>query len=160
MKHFCFALLGVVLLACQKDRQVLQTEDAQVATQAAATKSEVTGGRPMTIQLTGAEEAPGPGDPDGYGTAWLTLNQGQGIITYKVEYANIATPMAAHIHIAPRGVAGRVVVPLQVVNGVIEGSVEVDKELIKDIRQNPEKYYLNVHNMDYMPGAIRGQLSK
>lgn len=160
MKQFCFALLGVVLLACQKDRQISQMEDEQVAIQAAATKAEVTGGRPMMIQLTGEEEAPGPGDPDGYGTAWLTLNQGQGEISYKITYANIATPRFAHIHIAPVGSPGPVVVPLQVVDGIIEGTATVDKELVKDIRQNPEKYYLNVHNADYPAGAIRGQLSK
>ena len=160
MKHFCFALLGVVLLACQKERQNLQTEDEQVASQVAATKNEVTSGRPMTIQLTGAEEAPGPGDPDGYGTAWLTLNQGQGTISYKVEFFNIATPRAAHIHIAPAGSPGPVVVPLSVVDGMIEGSVPVDRDLIKAIRQNPENYYVNVHNVDYPGGAIRGQLSK
>lgn len=160
MKHLCFALLGVALLACQKEQQITPSEEVQVASQKANAKQELTGGRPMVIQLTGAQEAPGPGDPDGSGTAWLVLNQGQGTIQYKVQYANIQTPMAAHIHIAPVGEPGRVVVPLQVVNGVIEGTVTVDKALIKAIRQNPQDYYLNVHNMEYMPGAIRGQLSK
>ena len=160
MKHLCFALLGVALLACQKEQQITKEEDALVADQVAATKQEVTGGRPFTIMLTGEEEAPGPGDPDGAGMAWLTLNQGQGTIYYKVTYTDIMTPTAAHIHIAPVGVAGKVVVPLSVVDGMIEGSVAVDKELIKAIRQNPSDYYLNVHNPEYPGGAIRGQLSQ
>lgn len=160
MKQICFALLGVVLLACQKDRQISQPEEEQVASQVAATKAAVTGGRPMMIQLTGAEEAPGPGDPDGSGTAWLTLNQGQGTISYKVIYSDIGIPRFAHIHIAPVGSPGPVVVPLDVVDGVIEGTATVEKELIKEIRQNPQNYYLNVHNAEYPAGAIRGQLSK
>lgn len=160
MKTICFALLSVVLFACQKERKIAQAEDDAATAMATATKKEVNGGRPFTIQLTGAEEAPGPGDPDGSGTAWLSLNQGQGTIDYKVTWTNIAIPTAAHIHIAPAGSAGPVVVPLSVVNGVIEGSIEVDEELIKDIRQNPSSYYLNVHNAVYPPGAIRGQLSK
>ena len=35
------------------------------------------GGRPFTVALTGAAERPGPGDPDGSGTATLRLNPGQ-----------------------------------------------------------------------------------
>ena len=36
----------------------------------------------------------------------------------------------------------------------------VDEDLIKDIRQNPENYYVNVHTGPFQGGAIRGQLSK
>ena len=35
------------------------------------------GGRRFTVVLTGAEEAPGPGDPDGIGIAILRLNPGR-----------------------------------------------------------------------------------
>ena len=31
---------------------------------------------------------------------------------------------------------------------------------MKDIRQNPEGYYFNVHNGDFPGGAVRGQLTK
>jgi hypothetical protein len=36
----------------------------------------------------------------------------------------------------------------------------VNPDLIKAIRQNPEAYYVNVHNSDFPTGAVRGQLSK
>jgi hypothetical protein len=36
----------------------------------------------------------------------------------------------------------------------------VDRSLIKAIIQYPEEYYVNVHNMPYPAGALRGQLSR
>lgn len=34
----------------------------------------------------------------------------------------------------------------------------VDRALLEDILQNPNDYYVNVHNATYQPGAVRGQL--
>ena len=119
-------------------------------------------GRPLSAVLTGAAEVPGPGDPDGAGTAKLWLNQGQGRICFSLTWKDIATPTAAHIHDGAKGVAGAVVVTLSTGTpfrsmGCATG---VAKALIKDIRQNPHDYYVNVHNSTYPGGAIRGQLSK
>ena len=55
-------------------------------------------GRPLGAELTGANEIPGPGDPDGTGTARLRLNQGRERICYRLTVAEIADPSAAHIH--------------------------------------------------------------
>ncbi len=49
------------------------------------------GGRPITIRLTGAAEVPGPGDPDGTGTARLTLNPGKNQVCYELTVDKIAT---------------------------------------------------------------------
>ena len=118
------------------------------------------GGKTFTIQLSGSEEVT-PGDPDGTGMATITLNQGQGTISYQLTVSGIETPMAAHIHEAPAGQAGPVVFTLATpVNGVSSGVIRnVSKEMIKEIRQNPEDYYINVHNAMYPAGALRGQLS-
>jgi hypothetical protein len=69
-----------------------------------------TGGRPLSTVLTGAAEVPGPGDPDGRGTARLTLNQGQEEICYDLTVSGIAPATAAHIHVGTADVAGPVVV--------------------------------------------------
>jgi hypothetical protein len=119
------------------------------------------GGRPISVPMTGAEEAPGPGDPDGSGHASFSLNQGQGEICYTLTVEDIAPATAAHIHIAPPGVPGPVVVPLEApTDGSSSGCASVSEELIKAIRQNPGAYYVNVHNAEFPGGAVRGQLSK
>jgi hypothetical protein len=119
------------------------------------------GGRQLSATLSGAEEVPGPGDPDGSGTALITLNQGQGLVCWELTATGILTPTAAHIHEGVFGVAGPVVVTLSPpVGGSSSGCASVDSALIQSIRQNPAMYYVNVHNADYPSGAIRGQLEK
>jgi hypothetical protein len=36
--------------------------------------------------------------------------------------------------------------------------VHADADLIKDIRQNPESYYINLHNVPHGGGVMRAQL--
>ncbi len=126
------------------------------------------GGRQFTTTMTGeaevnAQGVPNQGDPDGIGTATITLNYGQGTVCWEISVSGITLPAsAAHIHEAPVTAPGPVVVPLSApdASGFASGCATVDRELIKDIIQNPEEYYVNVHNADYPSGALRGQLSK
>jgi hypothetical protein len=123
-------------------------------------------GRPLATELTGEAEAPGPGDPDASGLAFLTLNQGQGEVCFDVSWQDIdGTVTAAHIHVAPPGEPGPIVVPL--FSGEFPGTGsasdcvgDVDEALIKAIRQDPGAYYVNVHSTVFPAGAIRGQLGK
>jgi len=123
-------------------------------------------GRPFEVALTGAEEVPGPGDADASGTAHLELNQGQGNVCFDLAWDDIdGTVVAAHIHAAPAGVAGPVVVPLFAAafsgTDAASGCVKnVSEALIKAIRQDPAAYYVNVHSTVFPAGAVRGQLSK
>jgi hypothetical protein len=160
MKKICLVLCGFSFLAaCQKEIKQTSSTSAQQQDQA-----QLTGGRPFELMLTGAAEIPGPGDPDGSGTALFTLNQGQGTISFDLTVTNITLPaIGAHIHIGDATVAGPVVVPLTPpdITGHSSGEVSVDPELIKAIRQNPENYYVNVHTLPlYAAGAVRAQLSK
>ena len=119
------------------------------------------GGRPFTTALTGAAEVPGPGDPDGSGTASITLNSGQSLICYSLEVSGIAPATAAHIHLGTADVAGPVVIGLiPPTSGSSSGCADASQELIKAIQQNPSNYYVNVHNIEYPAGALRGQLGK
>jgi hypothetical protein len=119
-------------------------------------------GRPFTTTMTGAAEHPGPGDPDGTGTASFTLNQGRNEVCFHLIVSGIGPATAAHIHIAPPSAPGPVVVPLAPpTSGESSGCVaDVDADLIKAIRQDPGAYYVNVHNAEFPAGAVRGQLSK
>lgn len=117
------------------------------------------GGRPLSAQLTGAAEVPGPGDPDGSGMASLRVNAGQGEICYTLTVQNIAPATAAHIHAAPVGVAGPIVVPLvPPTSGTSTACASVSRQLAVALVANPQNYYVNVHNADFPAGAIRGQL--
>lgn len=122
------------------------------------------GGRPLTADMTGTNEFPGPGDSDGTGTARLTLNQGQGEICWSISVENITLPAtAAHIHPGAAGTAGSPIVTLGApgADGTSVGCVDgIAKSLVKQIRKNPSAYYVNVHNADFPSGAVRGQLSK
>ncbi len=118
------------------------------------------GGRQLATALTGEEEVPGPGDLDGSGFATVTVNPGQGVLCYELSVSGIAPATAAHIHEAPPGEAGDVVVGLEPpTDGSSSGCVEVDRALAKAILKNPENYYVNVHNEEFPLGALRGQLS-
>jgi hypothetical protein len=121
------------------------------------------GGRPLTATLTGAAEVPGPGDPDGSGTATLRLNPGQGKVCFVLTAAKITLPAAAaHIHPGAAGVAGGVLVGLAPPDaaGIAGGCVSAPRATIKAILKDPAGYYVNVHTSDFGGGAIRGQLSK
>jgi hypothetical protein len=121
------------------------------------------GGRKFSVVLTGAEEAPGPGDPDGIGFATLRLNPGTGQVCFDITVENIALPATgAHIHEAPAGSPGPIVVPLTAPDesGTSGGCVEADREQILEIIREPEEYYINVHSTEFPAGAVRAQLSK
>ena len=96
------------------------------------------GGRPIVVEMTGAQEAPGPGDPDGTGTASFWINPGQQELCFVLEVQNIAAATAAHIHLAPVGVPGPVVIPLTPpTTGTSSGCVSVDRELLVAILHGP-----------------------
>ena len=113
--------------------------------------------------LTGAAEVP-PGDPEGSGTATITVNPGQEEVCWEITAAGILLPAtAAHIHVGAAGTAppNNVVVTLSApdASGFSSGCTTVEREVALAILKNPENYYVNVHTREFPPGAIRGQLS-
>jgi hypothetical protein len=116
-----------------------------------------TGSTAPSAMLTGAAEIPGPGDSDGFGSAALTLDAAAGTICWNVAWANIGAPTAMHIHSGAVGVAGAVFVGL---NPTASGCVSTTVANIQQIRQNPQNFYVNIHNASYAGGAIRGQLQR
>jgi hypothetical protein len=134
----------------------------QAATQAATEAAQAAGLEPLVslvTTMTGAQEVPGPGDPDGRGTARILLLPDGRTLCYLLTATGIEPATAAHIHRGAPTEAGPVVVPLSPPTaGISGGCVAIDPALHAAIRTNPHAYYVNVHNMPYPDGAIRGQL--
>ena len=123
--------------------------------------SVLAGGRPISVTISGAAEAPGPADPDGSGSASFTFNPGLGQVCYDYTVTGVAPLTAAHIHIAPGGLPGPVVIPTPPTSATGgSGCVTANRDLIVAILENPSAYYFNVHNADFPAGALRGQLTR
>ena len=161
MKKITMMIVAGLAVGCSREAPVVPTSPASSsATEARIDPAMGEGGRPFVIALTGSAEVT-PGDPDGSGTARLTFNPGQEQVCYELTVSGIAPATAAHIHEAPAGSAGPVVVGLTApTNGTSSGCVTLDREEIKEIMRDPSLYYVNVHNAPYPNGALRGQLSK
>ena len=110
----------------------------------------------ITLQadLNGANEVPGPGDPDGSGFATFTIDDVAGTISWVVTVADIDPVIAAHIHPGVAGVAGA---PLIDFSGQLIGGPLASADLAQ-VLADPSAFYYNVHTDPFQPGAIRGQL--
>ena len=117
----------------------------------------------LTTSMSGSEERPGPGDPNGKG--WVSLQiDSNGTICYEAKIQAIGHTISdAHIHLAAAGSPGGVVVPLHPNDADRTGNmyslcVTTTPELATAIMTNPSAYYVNWHTPAYPAGAIRGQL--
>jgi hypothetical protein len=136
----------------------------------------------LVSHLTGEAEVPGPGDPDGSGSAQLEFKPQHGEVCFDLGWEEIDAPTAAHIHFGPPDVAGPIVVTFfmtsaapdqpptlpETITGVSGCTEEVTvpegapfdsaTALLRDIKRHPREYYVNIHNLPFPDGAIRGQL--
>ena len=136
----------------------------------------------LAAHLSGEAEVPGPGDPDGSGSARIEVKPQLGAACFKLGWEDIDAPTAAHIHFGPPDVAGPVVVTFfmtseapdqpptlpETITGVSGCTDEVTvpegapfnsaKALLRNIKRHPREYYVNIHNLAFPGGAIRGQL--
>jgi hypothetical protein len=108
------------------------------------------------IPLNGEQEA-AAADPDGHGFFTYTIDGTT--FCWTLTWQDIETATAAHVHIAPRHVAGPIVIPLSVAGaGSSAGCTTIAAELAAAISADPGSYYVNIHNATFPGGAIRGQL--
>jgi hypothetical protein len=138
---------------------------AVVALPATAAKKKATPEYDLLAPLIGSEEAPGPGDDDGYGAADFRIKGNK--VCFRIIATGIDPVTAAHIHKAAKGSPGPVEVDLFTFKGKsqtlpprITGCAKTTTTIAKAIAKKPGDYYVNVHNAAFPNGALRGQLTK
>ena len=120
-------------------------------------------------EIDGTNE-PGAGDPNGRGVAKITLRPEGNRVCFALKWRKIGRPTAAHIHAAPAGANGPIVVDLLTssdairhedgrgrASGCVKGVLEA---LVRDIELHPATFYVNIHTNGFPAGAIRGNLRK
>ncbi|TDW95257.1 CHRD domain-containing protein [Kribbella pratensis] len=107
------------------------------------------------IPLNGGQEA-AAADPDGHGFFTYTIEGTT--FCWTLSWHDIEPATAAHVHLAPRNVAGPVVIPLSVAANPGSGCTPISADLAAGITADPKAYYVNIHTATFPAGAIRGQL--
>lgn len=141
MLHLTTATLGAVFLAA-------------VPAHATLAKRSV---RPLAAVLAGRCAAPVPGNPDGRGTARITLDPTNGELCFELEVSGIAPATAAWIHEGPTGLG--VITLMPPVGGRSGGCVRAERSALRALQQEPSRYYVAIRNADCPGDALRGQLS-
>ena len=116
----------------------------------------------LTATLAGVTEGDNPGDPDGGGTASITLDPATGEVCWNLTATGTMAITQSHIHTGAAGVSGGVLIPLDTdgFTGSSEGCVSGQAAAaINDVLANPAGFYVNLHTSDFPAGAVRGQLA-
>lgn len=160
-RHSALPVSLAILAGCGQDVPTA-TQTVQLAVIAGAEH----GGAPFLPSLS-QEVTTVPvwaGDPDGTGSARITINVGQGQLCWETSVSGISLPgSASHIHEAVEGIRGDIVVFLSPpdASGRAAGCrLGVSPDLLRHILESPTSFYVNVHTSDFPAGAIRGQLGR
>ena len=114
----------------------------------------------LLVSMSGIQEIPGPGDPDGNGTVEIRVAPVSGSVCWNLYARAIEPATAAHIHRGVAGSAGPPVVTLTTpdANGRSQGCATLDQQVAREMSMASQNFYVNVHNATHPQGAIRGQL--
>jgi CHRD domain len=136
---------------------------ALAAVGGAAARSQATTLRIAALQLTAANETPTPkGDVSGARgtfTATLTKTASGAEMSWRLEFSNLSgNATAAHVHVAARGQAGPVRVPLcaPCTSGVT-GTANIDASVLEAIQN--DRAYVNIHTPTNPAGEVRDQVA-
>ena len=97
----------------------------------------------------------GVGDPDGWGASTVMIDNLTNLVSWQILAFGIDASTAAHIHAAPAGTNGPVIIDF---SNTFSGSV-TDIDAASITPGSAANFYVNVHNPIYPGGAIRGQLT-
>lgn len=122
-------------------------------------------GQTLGATLTPTQEVPAAPAIPGFGNATVTFDATREHLIVTITVTNLGSPINNfHIHEAPAGTNGPVVVDLiglggQFVNGTMTGTFAVNGAVAQRMLQNPANFYVNVHTQQFPAGAVRGQLA-
>ena len=132
----------------------------EVGADSTAVSGDLARSRLLAAALDGQQEAPDPGDSDGFGDALVDV-VGDGLVCVTLSAQRLDRVTAAHIHRAPVGAAGPVVVALPApVFGRAADCLDTDPALVAELAAAPDGFYVNVHTAAFPNGAVRGQLAE
>ena len=160
MKKILFLLIApfMMMLSSCDSLQPEETFQDEAALKSAGMKMN------FRTHLSGDQEVPAV-ETNATGQAIFQLSKDGMTLSYKLIVANIENVTAAHIHGAPVGVNGSVLVGLYTsglipgtTNGILaEGEIVASESLVEAIKAG--NTYVNVHTSANPRGEIRGQIS-
>lgn len=130
--------------------------------------------RNFRTHLSGDDVVP-PVDTNAQGQATFQLNKAGDAMDFKLNVANIENVIGAHVHKAPAGENGPIIVFLfgdpftdpVTVNGTLAEGTITNSDVIGPIAgdfdalvtaMEDEEAYVQVHTVENRPGKIRGQI--
>ncbi|MDX6661315.1 MAG: hypothetical protein QOJ55_2137 [Solirubrobacteraceae bacterium] len=112
--------------------------------------------RVYTVSMKGSNEVP-KGAPNGSATAVITIKTSNQVCWKFTNLKNVTAPKVDHIHQGVAGAAGNIVIPLGTAYKA-SGCVPASATLLSQIESKPGGFYVNIHNVAYPQGVVRGQL--
>lgn len=113
----------------------------------------------LNAALSGANEVDDTGDPDGTGSASITVDAAGAEVCFEITASGIDAIAAGHIHSGGAGTNGPVVIDFALSDTNTSGCVTADAATIASVLNTPSLFYVNVHTAMHPDGAIRGQLA-
>ena len=114
----------------------------------------------LSASLSGTKSGQKGGDADGQGSAVLDAHPGRDQLCLTLVMSGIDPVTTVHLHEGSVEASGPVVANFQPTPGMSATCVVVPDRLLKTIRKDPSRYYLEVHTSQFPEGALRGQLTK
>jgi hypothetical protein len=110
--------------------------------------------------LIGENEVPGPGDGNGAAAVLVRLNvDTRRVCLIGFDQDDLARITGFHIHRGNPSVAGPVVIDLTSTLGS-GGCVTSNATLLGNIVAEPNRFYFNIHTVQFPNGAVRAQLGR
>ena len=154
------AVTALAFAGCGSSSSTSSTKSSSSPSTAATTTPPTTNAtvkaHVYTVNMKGSNEVP-KGAPNGSATAVITIKTSKQVCWAFTNLKNVTAPKVDHIHQGPAGASGSIVIPLGTAYKP-SGCVPASATLLSQIESKPSGFYVNIHNVAYPQGAVRGQL--